>query len=64
MLGTPREELLEIDYDALLTESHQAWLVEIDGRQIWLPKAQCDIDENGSTIDVPAWLCEKEDLHP
>lgn len=64
MLGTPRDELLPIDYDALITETDEAWFVEIDGRQLWLPKSQCDIDENGSTIQIPAWLCEEEDLSP
>lgn len=64
MLGTPRDELIPIDYDALITSTDEAWLLEIDDRQIWLPQSQCEIDEENSTILVPKWLCDEEDLHP
>lgn len=64
MLGTPRDELQTIDYDALIHEGEQAWLVDIDGRELWLPKSQCEIDEDDSTIEVPQWICDEEDLAP
>jgi len=64
MLGIPRDELLTIDYDALLHEGEMAWLIEIDGRQVWLPKSECELDEDDGTIEVPKWICDEEDLHP
>lgn len=64
MLGTPRNELIEIDYMAKKSESPEAWLLEIEFREVWLPKSQCEIDEENSTILVPKWLCDEEDLHP
>ncbi len=64
MLGVPRDELLTIDYDALIHTGEQAWLLDIAGRELWLPKSQCEIDEDDSTIEVPRWICDEEDLHP
>lgn len=64
MLGIPRDELQTIDYDALIHSGEQAWLVEIDGRELWLPMSQCEIDEEAGTVEVPQWLCDEEDLHP
>lgn len=53
---------LDINYDELVTETEAAWLLSIDGREVWLPKSQCRIYEKTKVIYVPEWLATERDL--
>jgi hypothetical protein len=58
----------EIPYIRIVKETGLAWLVlfnddnPICPQQEWLPKSQCEIDEDEETISIPEWLCLEKDL--
>ena len=53
-------DAVEIDFDDIVHETSLAWLLDIDGDKIWLPKSQCEID--GDVALVPEWLAIEKDL--
>lgn len=55
-------EMFEVCYDSFVSESPDAWLVEVDGVDIWFPKSECQIDKRGKTIDIPMWMARREGL--
>ena len=55
-------EMVEVEYDDLVHQTDRAWLLMIDGYETWFAKSMCDIDEEASTIEVPRWIAEEEDL--
>lgn len=38
----------------VVNETPRAWLVEIEGREHWLPKSQCRLTDK--RIEIPNWL--------
>lgn len=50
------------DFEELIHETDLAYLVEIEGDEYWLPKSQCDIDEDDQTIEMPNWLAREKGL--
>lgn len=56
------DENRTIDYDELKTETNKAWLLDIEGEEIWFPKSQCDLDEESSCIEIPKWLAKAKGL--
>jgi hypothetical protein len=57
------DEMVEIFFEELEHETVDAWLiVTADGDKVWLPKSQCELDENDSSVEVPEWLAIKEGL--
>jgi hypothetical protein len=53
----------EYEYDNLLQETDKAWLLDIEGEEIWFPKSQCNLTYGDSTyILVPDWLAGKKGL--
>jgi hypothetical protein len=44
----------------LIAETDEAWLVEIDLEEHWLPKSQCEFD--GENASIPLWLANKKDI--
>jgi len=53
---------MEIPFDEIVTETDAAWLLDVGDDKIWLPKSQCDIDEDDNTIEVPEWLAIEKGL--
>ena len=49
------------DYDELKYETDAAWLLDIDGEELWFPKSKCDIDDD-QTIAVPEWSAKEKGL--
>jgi hypothetical protein len=43
-----------------IRETDAAWLLEIDGEEIWLPKSQVEWD--GEYVTLPEWLAEERGL--
>ena len=37
-------------------ETEKAWLAIIDGRNYWLPKSRCKLNDDGDRITVEDWL--------
>ena len=44
----------------VIHETDKAWLVRTDSQEIWLPKSQCQRDED--EFIVPHWLANKKGL--
>lgn len=56
-------EYVEVDFDELIRESDSAWLIRTaDGDEVWLPKSQCELDEDDNRVDVPEWLAIEKGL--
>lgn len=47
--------------DELKAETDKAYLVVIEGDEYWLPKSQCELEDD--TITMPSWLAEKNGLY-
>ena len=52
---------VEIDFDELVHETPQAYCINIDSVQHWLPKSQSEIVADG-LIEVEEWLAIEEGL--
>ena len=55
-------KIVEIDFDRVVSEYHNVWIVDVGDRQVMLPKSECDIDEDYNMALVPMWLAIKEGL--
>ena len=68
-----RNEFVDVTYDRLVTQTKQAFLVEVDGEEAWVAKSKThNVDEletklesptharaGSGTIKVPKWLAEE-----
>lgn len=54
------EETYSILFDDIVTETEKAWLIDIDGDEIWFPKSVCEVIDD--SIVMPYWLAEKKEL--
>ncbi len=56
------EEPVIRDVTEIITETEKAWLMDIsvagDVFRFWVPKSQCTLDQNKSTIEIPDWLAQ------
>lgn len=48
------EKIIEVDGEVLV-DRPLAVLVECNGRKEWVPKSQCQVDDDGC-IQMPEWL--------
>jgi len=55
-------DVQEYDVEELITETDKAWLLSVDGEELWLPKSQCEFDEDEMVVDIPDWLAEEKGL--
>jgi hypothetical protein len=62
-MGYDEYDMIEFNYDEFISETSDAWLVEVEGLDIWFPKSECQIDKIGETIDIPKWLARNEGLN-
>lgn len=54
---------VEVNYDEVVIETDKAWLVRIDkDEDIWLPKSQCEMDEDAKNLMVAEWLAIEKGL--
>jgi hypothetical protein len=56
------DNMEEISYDRVITETENAWLLIIDGEKNWFPKSKCELDRGMRVIKVPQWLAEQKEL--
>ena len=52
----------EFAFDEIIKETPDAWLLDMGDGKVWFPKSQCEIDEDGNTIEVPEWLAIEKEL--
>lgn len=47
-------------YEEIVNESDAAWQIKFDDeRTLWLPKSQCEVNENDKEVYMPNWLYDK-----
>jgi hypothetical protein len=58
-------EELKLDIDAWLKETARAYLVVVDGEEIWLPKSLAKIESSDTEcfVVMPKWLAVKKGLY-
>lgn len=54
------EDILEFELEKLVKETDKAWLVCIEGEEMWLPKSQVEIEDE--IVFIPEWLAKEKDL--
>ena len=52
---------VDIEFDDVVHETEKAYLISVDGNEIWIPKSQI-IEMDDSTMTIPEWLAEENDL--
>lgn len=59
-----RSNLADVDYDFIKIDDPQydSVLFVIDGKDVWLPRSQIEIDTDDNTIAMPQWLAEDEEI--
>lgn len=61
-------EMLELNYDEVVTETPRAWLIrfpmddDLNNKEEWLPKSMCHLHEPSKTIEVPEWLVYEKEI--
>ena len=56
-------ELVDIDYDEIVTSTDDAFLFSIEDKSIWISKSLIDDhDEYNKNFTIPEWLAYKEEL--
>lgn len=54
--------MVKFDCVELIHETELAWLMLIEDQEVWLPKSQCEFDEDDGTVLVPEWLAVEKGL--
>jgi hypothetical protein len=49
-------------FDFIKWETDKAWLVVMDGKELWFPKSQCSINTKKKIIIIPDWLATEKEL--
>jgi len=49
-------------YDSILRETEKAYLLEIDGEEVWLPKSHVTLDKQNKEITIPDWLATEKGI--
>lgn len=56
-----KHELADIDFTKKCYETELAWLLEINGNKIWIPKAIAEVDFGDKVVTLPMqWAIDKE----
>jgi hypothetical protein len=59
---------VHLDVEEVVAESENAFLLRIDGEEVWIPKSQiADADSYSrgdvdATVSISAWIAEKKGL--
>ena len=54
---------ITFDYDEQLAETDKAFLFEVDGENVWIPKSEIiDHNEEKEQVTIPMWLAREKGL--
>lgn len=56
------DEMVEINFDSVVTVTDRAWLLDLGDCEIWFPRSICEIDYEDNEIIVPEWLAIEKGL--
>jgi len=57
------DESKDYDVDWVKIDRKMSWLVVLEGEEFWLPKSQCTLSEDETTIEIPNWLAQKNGFY-
>ena len=57
-----KDDHITLYVDALVRETDKAWLLQIDGEEVWIAKSVGDLDEANSEVTIPEWMAEEKGL--
>jgi hypothetical protein len=59
-----KTELVDLEYRRIVHETPAAYLIDFDrGKEaIWLPKSQCEVDEDRNTVTCSHRLAEDKEI--
>ena len=55
-------EMVDVYYDSILHTTDNAYLLDIDGEDVWIAKSRSEIFEEDKIIEVERWLAEEKGL--
>lgn len=55
-------EDVSVNFDKLEKDTESAFLITIDGEQIWIPKSQARMYDKVNKVYIPEWLALKKGL--
>lgn len=55
-------DLRDISFTTVIQETEKAYLLLIEGEEVWLPKSQVEVHEGDQVVVCPNWLCEEKGL--
>lgn len=53
---------VEVTYNKLVAETDKAMLLDIGGKEMWMPKSHCEIDEDSKTAYMTDWIAEQKGI--
>lgn len=56
-----KEDMVEIKDFMIKMETEKAYLLVIGSDEIWIPKSQCEFNDE-QALFVAKWLCEKNEI--
>lgn len=57
-----QDKILEFEDCHYEHETDHAWLLDIEGEKVWVPKSQCEYDESTGILEIPEWLALAKEL--
>lgn len=58
-----KDDPVTLQVDALVRETEKAWLLQIDGEEVWIAKSVGQLDEANDEVTIPEWLAEEKGLY-
>lgn len=60
--GSEKDEIVDLEYEALKARTVSAALFVFGGKDVWLPFSQIEIDEEQQSVTMPEWLAFEKGL--
>lgn len=57
-----KDDPITFEVEALVRETDRAWLLVIEGDEVWIAKSIGELDEANSEVTIPEWLAEDKGL--
>lgn len=56
------KKLVDLEVERWLTETPKAWLLQIEGKRVWLAKSSCEFYEDDGIVTMPQWIAIEKEL--
>lgn len=60
-MGNYKSDLVDIACE-VQAETDKAYLIFDGDTKVWLPKSQCEFDQDDKTMAIPIWLAKEKGL--